>query len=286
MLEEMILCEEVFHSPGGVAFADVLTDGHRETWPIRSKRFRTWVRRCYYQANGAAPGGAVIGSALDLLEARAQFDAPERVVSMRVAEHAGKIYLDLTDEHWRVIAIGTDGWRVLGCPPVRFRRSPGMMPLPMPERGGSVEILKPFLNLSNENDFVLIVAWLLAALRPSAPYPLLAISGEQGSAKTVLSKVLRALLDPNVAPIRALPRDERELMIAANNGHLLAFDNLSGLPPWLSDALCRIASGGSFALRRLYTDEEEVLFQAARPTVLNGIDDVIARADLADRAIF
>jgi hypothetical protein len=285
MLEEMTLCEDLFHTPIGVAFADVITDGHRETWPIRSKRFRTWLRRCYYHATGAAPGGAVIASALDLLEARAQFDAPERTVSMRVAEHAGRIYLDLADEHWRTVSVGADGWRVLGCPPVRFRRSPGMLPLPMPERGGSVEILQPFLNLSTENDFVLIVAWLLAALRPGGHYPLLAISGEQGSAKTVLSKVLRALIDPNVASVRALPREERELMIAANNGHLLAFDNLSGLPPWQSDALCRIASGGSFAVRRLYTDDDEVLFQAARPVVLNGIEDVIDRPDLTDRAI-
>jgi hypothetical protein len=97
---------------------------------------------------------------------------------------------------------------------------------------------------------------------------------------------LRALVDPNVAPVRALPREERELMIAANNGHVLAFDNLSSLPGWLSDALCRLASGGSFALRQLYTDAEEVLFQAARPTILNGIEDVITRQDLADRAIF
>jgi hypothetical protein len=123
-------------------------------------------------------------------------------------------------------------------------------------------------------------------LRPVGPYPLLAISGEQGSAKTVLSKLLRALVDPNVAPVRALPREERELMIATNNGHVLAFDNLSGLSPWLSDALCRLASGGSFAVRRLYTDDEEVLFKAARPTLLNGIEDVIGRSDLTDRAIF
>jgi hypothetical protein len=75
-------------------------------------------------------------------------------------------------------------------------------------------------------------------------------------------------------------------MIAANNSHLLAFDNLSGLPPWLSDALCRLASGGSFAVRQLYTDDEEVLFKAARPTLLNGIEDIIGRPDLADRAIF
>jgi len=70
------------------------------------------------------------------------------------------------------------------------------------------------------------------------------------------------------------------------NGHVLAYDNLSGLPSWLSDALCRLASGGSFAIRRLYTDCDEVLFQAARPAVLNGIEDVVSRSDLADRAIF
>jgi hypothetical protein len=112
------------------------------------------------------------------------------------------------------------------------------------------------------------------------------ISGEQGSAKTVLSKMLKALVDPNVAPVRALPREERELMIAANNGYLLAFDNLSSLPAWLSDGLCRLASGGSFAVRQLYTDDDEVLFQAARPLLVNGIEDVISRADLADRGIF
>jgi hypothetical protein len=91
-------------------------------------------------------------------------------------------------------------------------------------------------------------------LRSDGPYPLLAISGEQGSAKTVLSKLLKALIDPNAAPERALSREERELMIAANNGYVFAFDNLSGLPSWLSDALCRLATGGSFAVRQLYTD--------------------------------
>src|SRR5438128_12478312 len=75
-------------------------------------------------------------------------------------------------------------------------------------------------------------------------------------------------------------------MIAANNGYLRAFDNLSGLPIWLSDALCRLASGGGFAVRRLYTDDEEVLFRAARPILLNGIEEVISRSDLGDRAIF
>src|SRR5262249_37648738 len=270
----------------GTAFADITLDGHRETWPIRSKRFRGWLRRRYYRATGGAASAAEIRSALDLLEARAQFDGPERAVHVRIAEHAGHIYLDLADEEWRAVDIGPDCWRVIGCPPVRFRRPAGMLPLPLPQQGGSIETLNSFLNLASRDDFVLIVAWLLAALRSGGPYPLLAISGEQGSAKTVLSKLLKALIDPNAAPIRSLSREQRELMIAANNGYLLAFDNLSGLPVWLSDALCRLASGGSFAVRQLYSDDEEVLFEAARPILLNGIEEVVSRPDLGDRAIF
>jgi hypothetical protein len=86
--------------------------------------------------------------------------------------------------------------------------------------------------------------------------------------------------------VRALVREERDLVVAANNSHVLAFDNLSGLPHALSDAFCRLATGASFGLRQLYTDADEVLFQAARPILLNGIEDVISRPDLADRAIF
>jgi hypothetical protein len=160
-----------------------------------------------------------------------------------------------------------------------------MLPLPLPELGGSIDELAPLVNLSTRNDLVLVVMWLLAMLRPRGPYPVLAISGEQGSAKTVLSKLLKALIDPNVAPVRALVREERDLVIAANHSYLLAFDNLSDLPPSLSDAFCRLASGGSFSVRKLYTDDDEVLFQAARPILLNGIEDVIRRQDLADRAI-
>jgi hypothetical protein len=276
----------LFHTATGVAYTDLEIEDHRETWPVRSKQFRAWLRRRHYERTGEALAPATIRSILDLLEARAQFDAPERTVHIRVALHEGRIYLDLTDGGWRAVEVGSNGWRIVTRPPVRFRRAPGMLPVPVPERGGYVDTLASLINIPSREDFVLVVSWLLGALHHPGPFPLLAIVGEQGSAKTVLSKILRGLIDPNLAPVRALPREERDLMIAANNGHVLAFDNLSSLPGWLSDALCRIASGGSFALRQLYTDADEVLFQAARPIVLNGIEDVITRQDLADRAIF
>jgi hypothetical protein len=274
----------LFHAIDGTGFADLIIDGHRETWPLRSNRFRAWLRQQYYERTWDAPSPAALNAALYVLEAQAQFDGPQRKVSVRLAERDGLLYLDLADEFWRCVEIGASGWRIAEAPPVRFRRSAGMQPLPLPVRGGSIESLAPFLNLASENDFVLIVAWLLGALRAEGPYPVLAIAGEQGSAKTVLSKLLRARIDPSV--VRALPRDERELFIAAGNGHVLAFDNLSDLPPWLSDTLCRLTSGGAFSTRRLFTDQDEILFAVVRPIILNGIEDVITRPDLADRALF
>src|SRR5262249_31087254 len=139
-----IACEELFHTATGSAFADIVVDGHRETWPIRSKRFRGWLRRRHYQATGDAASAAEIRSALDLLEARAQFDGPERVVHVRIAEHAGHIYLDLADEQWRAVDIGPDGWRVIGCPPVHFRRPAGMLPLPVPHQAPPISPLHSF----------------------------------------------------------------------------------------------------------------------------------------------
>jgi hypothetical protein len=276
---------QLFHASDGTAFADLIIDGHRETWPLRSKRFQAWLRQQYYERTWDAPSPAALSAALNLLEAQAQFDGPQRKVSVRLAEQDGLIYLDLADEFWRCVEISATGWRIAQDPAVRFRRSAGMQPLPLPVRGGSIEALAPFANLTSDNNFVLVVAWLLGALRGGGPYPVLAIAGEQGSAKTVLSKFLRALIDPSVAPVRALPRDERELFIAASHSHVLAFDNLSGLPPWLSDTLCRLTSGGAFSTRRLFTDQDEILLAAARPIILNGIEDIVTRPDLADRAI-
>jgi hypothetical protein len=161
-----------------------------------------------------------------------------------------------------------------------------MLPLLMPERGGKIDKLRQFLNVKADDDFVLAVAWLLAALRDRGPYPVLALLGVQGAAKSTFTKILRSLVDPNTAPLRALPRDDRDLFIAANNSHVIAFDNVSGLPPWLSDTLCRLATGGGFAVRQLYTDNDEVLFDSCRPIIINGIEDFVTRADLADRSIF
>ena len=286
ILLELAQAADLFHSRDGTSFADVDVNGHRETWPLRAKGFRRWLARAYFEETRGAPSTEALQAALNVLEARAHFDAPERAVYVRVGGLDDRLYLDLGDETWRVVEIDAGGWRVIDDPPVRFRRAAGMQPLPMPMPGGSIERLRPFLNVKTDADFVLAIAWLLAAMRNRGPYPVLVLSGEQGSAKSTFAAILRAMLDPNTAPLRALPREDRDLFIAATNGHVLAFDNVSGLPAWISDTLCRLATGGGFAVRQLYTDLDEVLFDACRPVILNGIEDIVTRPDLADRGLF
>ncbi|WP_172822170.1 hypothetical protein [Magnetospirillum moscoviense] len=227
---------------------------------------------------------AVIGQ-LRVLEAMAIHRGREYPLFLRVGEHAGDLYIDLADAGWRAVRVSAEGWSVCSRPPVNFQRSSAMQPLPEPERAESVDDLRDVVNVRNEDDFRLLVGWLVGALRHRGPYPILAINGEQGSSKSTLSRLLRALVDPNAAPIRSAPRDDRDLVTMARNSWVLVIDNLSDVPGWLSDGLCRLATGGGFSTRELYSDFGEAIFEGQRPIILNGIPDLAARADLADRCV-
>ena len=231
-----------------------------------------------------AENAEALGAAINLIEAQALFDGEKHSVRVRVAEYEGKIYLDLCNTTWQVVEIAPTGWQVIEVSPVKFRRSGGMLPLPTPRRGGSVDELRGFLNV-DDSTWPLVIAWLVATLRPRGPYPVLALFAEQGSGKSTTGRQVRDLVDPNSAPLRAEPRDGRDLMIGANNSWCLAYDNLSHVPSWLSDALCRLSTGGGFATRELYTDQDEIIFDSQRPVMLTSIEEVATRSDLLDRCL-
>jgi hypothetical protein len=277
---------ELFHAPGGdIGYATVAVAGHRETWPLNGGGFRRWLARRYYETFGKAPSAQAVQDALAVLSGKAIFDGPEHQVAVRLAIHGGDIWLDLGDPEWRAVRISSGGWEVVTNSPIRFIRKRGMLALPVPVHGGSVDELRPLVNLPDDDQWVLYVAWLVTALRPDRPFPILAVNGEQGSAKSTLSKIARALIDPNEAPLRRSPKNDRDLMIAGSNGWVVGFDNLSGIAPDLSDALCCLSTGGGFGTRELYSDDEEKLFNVLRPVLINGIEDLLARPDLLDRAV-
>ena len=145
--------------------------------------------------------------------------------------------------------------------------------------------MRRHFNVADDDDFWLLISIIIGACRGQGPFPIAAINGEQGSAKSTAVRMVRDLIDPNKASARTLPRTEDDLYVAASNGFVLSFDNVSHLKPEVSDALCRISTGGGFSKRELYSDLEEIIVDACRPILMNGIPSLVDRADLMDRTI-
>jgi hypothetical protein len=276
---------ELWEDRAGDAWITFPVDDHHEHWKIKSGATRRWLRGEYFRRHQKAVGSQGMQDALGLLEAHAHEARQRHETYVRVAELEGRIYIDLCDADWNAVEIRPGSWEVVRQPPVRFRRARGMLDLPIPAAEGDLNELRRFVNVAGDDDWHLLVAWLLAAWRAKGPYPALVLRGEQGSAKSTTANILRTLVDPNVSPLRAEPKELRDLMIAATNSWCVAFDNLSRLPFWLSDSLCRLATGGGFAVREHYENDQEILFNVKRPALITGIEDVVTNADLLDRTL-
>ncbi|QDV07252.1 hypothetical protein Poly30_27710 [Planctomycetes bacterium Poly30] len=271
----------------GEGFATVPNGAYLDTFPIRSEAFENWLaRRCFTEFK-EAPSAASLKEVTMLLKAHAVFEGESRELGTRVMVFEDGIVLDLANDNREVVHVTSAGWTIKSNPEVacRFLRRDAARPLPQPVRGGSIADLRSLVNLADEDQWVLLCSTLLAFLYPRGPFPILIVSGEQGSAKSTLCRLVQALVDPNRGQLRRPPAGERDLLISAKNTWLLAFDNLSGLTPTLSDALCMVATGGGFATRRLYSDDEETIIECQRPVLMNGIDDLDERPDLLDRAV-
>lgn len=269
----------LFHSEDGTAFA---RDGIA-VYPIESTLYRERLMSIFLKLTQKGANRAAIRDALDTLTSFAKFDGPEHRVWLRTGFNADKdIIIDLGRPDWEMILITPTGHRSAVRVP-NFQRSRAMTALPLPLESDFGRIWK-YLNVK-EGDRPLVAAWLLAALRPAGPFPLLILSGEQGTGKTSAARFLRKLVDPSASPVRAPPRDIRDLLVGAKNGWVLALDNLSTLSPELSDALCRLSTGGAIAERAYYTNTEEVLLEIQRPVIINGIEDLATRPDLSERSL-
>jgi len=274
---------QFFHTPKRVPYADISRNGARETHPIRGHDFRMWLGYEYHQQTKASPSKDALANAVGTLEGYAQYEGEQRDVFIRVGGYGGKIYIDLGDVTWRAIEVDADGWRIVNEPPVRFRRSDGAQALPEPTRGESIRDLRPFLNVSSEAAFVIIVAWIVGALRDRGPYLVVAVYGPGGSAKTTMARLLRSLTDPRIPTTERLPRDRETLILNASLAHVQAFDNISVIQLDMSDDLSTLATGSGLTKRALYTDEGQTIFEACRPLLLNGIETFVLRGDLASR---
>jgi hypothetical protein len=273
-----------FHDQFRNPWATVPVGAHRETWLVRSQEMWLWIARAL-RDRGIPPTQRLVKGIVEDFEMTALVDGPMLPVFVRIGEGDGVVYLDLGNPAWESVAIAKDGWQVVAEPGVKFRRPLGLAALPTPIKGGNCKEILRFLNVRSQHE-ILFLAWLTFCFRPRGPYPILAMSGPQGSGKSTSTRALQSLMDPNIAALRGAPHDSRSLVMSASNSRLLCFDNMSEIKAEMSDMFCRIAVGGSHAERKYYTnDGSEQMFTFQNPVVVNGIAELPERPDLLDRGL-
>jgi hypothetical protein len=285
-LRELVSETQVFRDSTGVTYATVRMKGIQQTHVVTSREFASWTLIAAWERfDGRMASIRLIDELRAFLVGQAMLSPVPREVFVRVGHRGGRVYVDLGDADWRAVEIDSDGYRLVPHPPGLFIRPPGFGRLPEPIVGGRVHDLVSVLNVDHR-DFDIVVIFLLGALRPRGPYPLLNFHGEQGSAKSTNSYVVKAVIDPSAVMLQGRSKEAHDLVVALKNKWLVAIDNMSSMTQAVADVLCCVATGAGASYNRKYTDDEEVLFNITRPVVFNGISDLAGyRPDLLDRSL-
>ncbi len=276
-----ILFQDQFSEP----YAHVMIKDHWETLKLKSKYFRRWLCASMWQKEGKAPHSNALASALNILESKACFEGPRHELQNRVAWRDGALWCDLSNEKWEAVKITATGWSIEKNPPILFRRYAHQKAQVTPVANGDIFALLPFVNLANSEAGNLLLIYIVTCFIPDIPHPIPILYGPQGASKTTLARALCRLIDPSEVEVLSTPNTPTDLIQQLSHHWFAFYDNVSGLPLWASDALCRSVTGEGFSKRELYSDDEDVIYSFRRCIGLNGINIAAKKPDLLDRSI-
>ena len=276
---------EFFQNDLGEAFAAVTINGHKEVLKVKSKKFKMWLTKQFYDATKKAPTSDAMNQALGVMEMKAAFEGAEHSLQLRVAEKEGAFYYDLANEDWSVVKVEPRSCQVLKDAPILFTRNKNTKAQVMPDFAGDLKLLLNHIRIKNEDDQILYLTYLVTCFIPSIPHAVLVFSGEKGASKSTSMRLTRQVVDPAVQDLLTMPNSLQDLALSLANNHMPSFDNLDGLSAEKSDLLCIASTGGGFSKRTLFTDDDETLLDLRRCVGLTGINVVVTRADLIDRSI-
>ncbi len=278
---------ELFHDQHETPYARIKQKNVNVIFPIKSRSFKVWLANLLWKAAEKAPSSDALAGALNVLQAKAFYEGSKHTLYNRVAPAPDGFWIDMADEKWRAIKVTAEGWQVVDSPPILFKRYSHQKPLPTPDPEGNPWGLLDFLNINKKDDAtrLLFLCNVISYFIPLIPHVIIVLYGIQGSGKSTLFKIVRRIVDPSAVEVLTLPRNERERVQQLDHHWCAFYDNITSLPTWMSDTLCRAATGGGFTKRELYTDDHDIIYNFKRCVGLNGINIAAQRGDLLDRSL-
>lgn len=274
----------LFHDQHGTPFIALEGNG-RKVMPLESENFYNFISSVAFNDYNRSISDTTIKKIVTALKGTAMYGqfAKELHLEVRHFKYNDKtLWYDLGDS---AVVIKPSGWKINFTPPILFKRFAHQERQDDPQPEGSIELLHKYVNIDDDCDWLLFQVFAISCFIPGFPKPLLVLNGAQGSGKSTPLRILKALIDPSKLKSVPVPKSVEELARVSDHHSILFFDNLSKMPMDVSDNLCRLSTGDGFSKRKLYTDDDDVVYELQRPIMFNGINQIITQADLLDRSI-
>ncbi len=275
----------LFHNEQSDAYICIKILNRWEVWPCRSKNIKRLLSSIAWQKLKNPLGSEALKSIIAVLEGKAIFEGPKIKLSNRAALHENELWYDLTNEKWQAVRINKDGWNIIEKPPILFTRYSHNKSQVMPSKEGDVKLFLNYINITDAEQRLLLLVFLVSSFIPDYPHVMLIIFGSQGSSKSTLSKLMRLIIDPSTIEVASLPSRNNELIQMLAHHYFIFFDNLSYINDEQSDTICKAITGSGFAKRELYENDEDIIYSFMRRLGINGINLVANRADLLERSL-
>ena len=281
-----------FKDENNTVFAHIYVKDHHEIVKVTSGKFKRYLCRLYYENEHKVANSEALTNAVQVLQAKGEFEGETKSLSLRVAWHKGDIYYDLTNERHQCVKVSKDSgsWQVLDETPSPMFVRYSQISQVQPSRDYESDIFDRFIGLTNlkkdkEGDEILLKVYIVSLFIPDIPHVILQLHGEQGGAKSMLETLIKLLVDPAKAPLFSVHNDRMEFIMQLSHNYVAFYDNLKYIPQWLSDESCRAVTGAGSSKRMLYTDDDEIVFQYRRCLGYNGINLILTQPDALDRSI-
>lgn len=283
-LEELNI--ETFQDERNDAYVRININGHHENWHCDSGRLKSWMSRSFYAKYKNVLRSDVIKSIVEVLKGKALFCEEKRhSLSSRLSYDKNVLWYDLVNPTWSAVKINKDGWSIVKTPPILFKRFEHQKEQVIPVSGGDPHDILDFVNIQDQEQKILFMVFLISAFIPDFPHPMPFFYGPQGSAKSTVSKVIRQLIDPSHIEVSQFPKKQDELVQMFDHHTILFFDNISYISQEQSDMLCKVITGGAFSKRKLYSDNDDIIYSFKKTVGMNGISLVLTKPDILERSL-